>query len=351
MPPRYRVLVTGGAGFIGNHLIEALLDQGHDVVCVDNYFTGLKDNIRRFLGNPRFECIRHDVTQDFMLEVDQIYHLACPASPVHYQNNAIKTLKTNVVGTLNMLGLAKRCRARLLFASTSEVYGEPAVHPQVEEYFGNVNPCGLRSCYDEGKRAAEALCMDYWRQHQVPVRIARIFNTYGPGMCLQDGRVVSNFITQALKGEAVTIYGDGKQTRSFCYVSDLVKGLIKLMNSDYVGPVNLGNPEEYTILELAQAVIGKINPSLSIEWKGLPLDDPTRRQPDITRARTLLNWNPEVSLSDGLDETIADFKLRYEEDGLATWRSRNGLYQKVIGEGDAITANQLHASCSRTTNV
>eukprot|EP01057_Protomagalhaensia_wolfi_P004796 Protomagalhaensia_wolfi_Nauph_80__4795@NODE_4_length_7346_cov_85_118106_g2_i0_p3_GENE_NODE_4_length_7346_cov_85_118106_g2_i0NODE_4_length_7346_cov_85_118106_g2_i0_p3_ORF_typecomplete_len334_score36_69GDP_Man_Dehyd/PF16363_5/7_4e83Epimerase/PF01370_21/7_7e563Beta_HSD/PF01073_19/6_1e24RmlD_sub_bind/PF04321_17/1_9e22NAD_binding_4/PF07993_12/2_7e15Polysacc_synt_2/PF02719_15/6_2e08Polysacc_synt_2/PF02719_15/4_9NAD_binding_10/PF13460_6/2_3e05NmrA/PF05368_13/0_016NmrA/PF05368_13/28adh_short/PF00106_25/ len=328
--PHYRILVTGGAGFIGTHLIDYLLKEGHDVVCMDNYFSGLKDSIAKYQGNTHFECIRHDITQDFKLEVDQIYHLACPASPVHYQNNAIKTLKTNFIGTLNVLGVARRCGARVLLASTSEVYGDPLVHPQVEEYFGNVNPCGLRSCYDEGKRAAEALCMDYWRQHQVPVRIARIFNTYGPGMSLLDGRVVSNFICQALKGESITVYGDGQQTRSFCYVDDLVKGLVKLMNSDYIGPLNLGNPNECTVLELAESIKQKINPSLSIVLKGKPADDPCRRQPDITRARKFLNWEPTITLSDGLDRTIADFAGRCNDAVLDTWWSRNGKYVEAI---------------------
>eukprot|EP01055_Gregarina_sp_Pseudo9_P005570 Gregarina_sp_Pseudo_9__5569@NODE_748_length_2273_cov_55_470904_g704_i0_p1_GENE_NODE_748_length_2273_cov_55_470904_g704_i0NODE_748_length_2273_cov_55_470904_g704_i0_p1_ORF_typecomplete_len351_score23_13GDP_Man_Dehyd/PF16363_5/1_4e85Epimerase/PF01370_21/9_9e56RmlD_sub_bind/PF04321_17/3_6e233Beta_HSD/PF01073_19/4_2e23NAD_binding_4/PF07993_12/1_1e15Polysacc_synt_2/PF02719_15/2_7e08Polysacc_synt_2/PF02719_15/1NAD_binding_10/PF13460_6/2_1e05adh_short/PF00106_25/0_0048NmrA/PF05368_13/0_046NmrA/PF05368_ len=328
--PKYRVLVTGGAGFIGTHLIDRLLNEGHDVVCMDNYFSGLKDNIAKFYGNRRFESIRHDITQDFSIEVDQIYHLACPASPVHYQNNAIKTLKTNVLGTLNILGVARRCGARVLLASTSEIYGDPQVHPQVEEYFGNVNPCGLRSCYDEGKRAAEALCMDYYRQHQVPVRIARIFNTYGPYMCAQDGRVVSNFIMQALKGEPLTIYGDGSQTRSFCYVSDLVDGLVKLMNSECVGPVNLGNPDEFTVLQLAQLVQGKVNSNVPIIHKGLPADDPARRQPDITKAKQTLGWGPTVPLSVGLDLTIADFVTRFDDIGLTSWGNRHGQYLKTI---------------------
>lgn len=327
---KYRILVTGGAGFIGTHLIERLLDQGHDVVCMDNYFSGLKENIAKFYGNHRFESIRHDITLDFSIEVDQIYHLACPASPVHYQNNAIKTLKTNFLGTLNILGVARRCNARVLLASTSEVYGDPLVHPQVEEYFGNVNPCGLRSCYDEGKRAAEALCMDYYRQHGVSVRIARIFNTYGPRMCAQDGRVVSNFIMQALKQEPITIYGNGQQTRSFCYVSDLVDGLVSLMNSDYVGPINLGNPVEFTVLELAQMIQKKVSVEVPIVHKGLPADDPTRRQPDITKAKRILGWEPKVSLSDGLDMTIADFLTRFDQTQLTSWRKRHGRYLQTI---------------------
>eukprot|EP01056_Protomagalhaensia_sp_Gyna25_P005230 Protomagalhaensia_sp_Gyna_25__5229@NODE_634_length_2955_cov_53_686900_g493_i0_p1_GENE_NODE_634_length_2955_cov_53_686900_g493_i0NODE_634_length_2955_cov_53_686900_g493_i0_p1_ORF_typecomplete_len335_score27_89GDP_Man_Dehyd/PF16363_5/5_5e83Epimerase/PF01370_21/1_7e553Beta_HSD/PF01073_19/9_9e23RmlD_sub_bind/PF04321_17/8_9e22NAD_binding_4/PF07993_12/4_2e15Polysacc_synt_2/PF02719_15/3_8e08Polysacc_synt_2/PF02719_15/0_69NAD_binding_10/PF13460_6/9_7e05adh_short/PF00106_25/0_0013NmrA/PF05368_13/0_018Nmr len=330
MPSHYRILVTGGAGFIGAHLIDYLLKEGHDVVCMDNYFSGLKESIAKYQGNIHFECIRHDITEDFKIEVDQIYHLACPASPVHYQNNAIKTLKTNFLGTLNVLGVARRCGARVLLASTSEVYGDPLVHPQTEEYFGNVNPCGLRSCYDEGKRAAEALCMDYWRQHQVPVRIARIFNTYGPGMSLLDGRVVSNFICQAIKGEPITVYGDGQQTRSFCYVDDLISGLVKLMNSDYVGPLNLGNPVECTVLELAESIKRKINPSIPIVLKGKPADDPCRRQPDITKARKFLSWEPITSLSDGLDSTIADFARRCNDAVLDTWWNRNGKYVEAI---------------------
>eukprot|EP01054_Gregarina_sp_Poly1_P001681 Gregarina_sp_Poly_1__1680@NODE_1430_length_4167_cov_202_968780_g580_i2_p1_GENE_NODE_1430_length_4167_cov_202_968780_g580_i2NODE_1430_length_4167_cov_202_968780_g580_i2_p1_ORF_typecomplete_len363_score39_20GDP_Man_Dehyd/PF16363_5/8_4e88Epimerase/PF01370_21/6_4e583Beta_HSD/PF01073_19/2_5e25RmlD_sub_bind/PF04321_17/7_4e22NAD_binding_4/PF07993_12/6_4e18Polysacc_synt_2/PF02719_15/4_3e09Polysacc_synt_2/PF02719_15/0_49NAD_binding_10/PF13460_6/6e07adh_short/PF00106_25/0_00028NmrA/PF05368_13/0_02NmrA/PF0 len=337
--PKYRVLVTGGAGFIGTHLVERLLSEGHDVVCMDNYFSGLKENLERFYGNPRFECIRHDITQDFSMEADHIYHLACPASPVHYQNNAIKTLKTNVLGTLNVLGVARRCGARVLLASTSEVYGDPLVHPQTEEYFGNVNPCGTRSCYDEGKRAAESLCMDYHRQHQVQVRIARIFNTYGPRMNAQDGRVVSNFITQALNGQNLTIYGDGSQTRSFCFVTDLVDGLIRLMNCDYVGPVNLGNPVEFTMIELANLIKGKINSNIEICHLGLPADDPTRRQPDIAKAKALLGWSPKVSLNEGLDLTIADFKERFNDSQLATWGSRRGRYLKTIKRDSSHSGN------------
>ncbi|MGC8907580.1 MAG: UDP-glucuronic acid decarboxylase family protein [Desulfomonilaceae bacterium] len=303
------IIVSGGAGFIGSHLIEALLDQGHNVICLDNLFTGSKKNILPFLSNPRFEFIRHDVVAPILLEADQIYHLACPASPVHYQSNPIKTLKTSVLGTLNMLGIAKRVRARILLASTSEVYGDPKIHPQPESYFGNVNPVGPRACYDEGKRAAETLVIGYRDFNHVNVAIARIFNTYGPRMLPNDGRVVSNFICQALKGENLTVYGDGSQTRSFCYVSDMVAGLIKLMESDASGPVNLGNPNEVTILDLAQKVLQMIPDTGSeIVFKDLPQDDPTRRKPDITLAKTLLGWRPSVQLADGLDATVRYFR-------------------------------------------
>ncbi|BAY26052.1 3-beta hydroxysteroid dehydrogenase/isomerase [Calothrix sp. NIES-2100] len=305
-----RILVTGGAGFIGSHLIDRLISQGHEIICLDNFYTGNKQNILKWLDHPYFELIRHDITEPIRLEVDQIYHLACPASPVHYQYNPVKTVKTNVMGTLNMLGLAKRVKARFFLASTSEVYGDPEVHPQVEEYRGNVNPIGLRSCYDEGKRIAETLAFDYYRQNKVDIRVVRIFNTYGPRMLENDGRVVSNFIVQALRGEPLTVYGDGSQTRSFCYVSDLVEGFIRLMNSDYVGPVNLGNPDEYTILELAQAVQNQINPDAKIHFEPLPSDDPRRRRPDITKARTLLDWEPTIPLQQGLKLTIEDFRSR-----------------------------------------
>lgn len=305
-----RILVTGGAGFIGSHLVDRLMEAGHEVICLDNYFTGTKRNVLRWMGHPNFELIRHDVTDPIRLEVDQIYHLACPASPVHYQYNPVKTIKTNVIGTLHMLGLAKRVKARFLLASTSEVYGDPLVHPQSESYWGNVNPIGIRSCYDEGKRVAETLTFDYHRQNNVDVRVARIFNTYGPKMQINDGRVVSNFIVQALQGTPLTVYGDGSQTRSFCYVSDLVEGLIRLMNSDYIGPVNLGNPDEYTVLELAQKIQALINPGVEIQFKPLPSDDPQRRRPDITVARTVLNWQPTVPLLEGLQRTIPDFAER-----------------------------------------
>ena len=305
-----RILVTGGAGFIGSHLIDRLMEQGHDVICLDNFYTGHKRNIERWMTNPYFEFLRHDITEPIRLEVEQIYHLACPASPVHYQYNPVKTIKTNVIGTLNMLGLAKRVKARILLASTSEVYGDPDVHPQPEEYRGNVNPIGIRSCYDEGKRVAETLCFDYHRQNYVDIRVARIFNTYGPRMLENDGRVVSNFIVQALKGIPLTIYGDGSQTRSFCYVSDLVEGLMRLMNGDHIGPVNLGNPGEYTILQLAETIQTMVNPEVGLQFKPLPQDDPRQRQPDITRARTWLGWEPTIALQPGLEKTIADFRDR-----------------------------------------
>ncbi|MFM7530805.1 MAG: UDP-glucuronic acid decarboxylase family protein [Nodosilinea sp.] len=308
-----RILVTGGAGFIGSHLIDRLMTAGHDVICLDNFYTGHKRNLLRWLDNPYFELIRHDITEPIRLEVDQIYHLACPASPVHYQYNPVKTIKTNVMGTLNMLGLAKRVKARFLLASTSEVYGDPQVHPQSEEYWGNVNTIGIRSCYDEGKRVAETLTFDYHRQNNVDIRVARIFNTYGPRMLENDGRVVSNFVVQALQGIPLTIYGDGSQTRSFCYVSDLVEGLIRLMNGDYIGPVNLGNPDEYTILQLAQTVQTMINPGVDLIYKPLPQDDPQRRKPDISRAQNFLQWSPSIPLQEGLALTIDDFRLRLDQ--------------------------------------
>ena len=307
-----KILVTGGAGFIGSHLIDRLMEQGHEVLCLDNFYTGSKQNILKWLDNPKFELVRHDITEPIRLEVDQVYHLACPASPVHYQFNPVKTIKTNVMGTLNMLGLAKRVKARFLLASTSEVYGDPDVHPQSEEYRGNVNCIGPRSCYDEGKRVEETLAFEYYREHKVDIRVARIFNTYGPRMQEQDGRVVSNFIVQSIKGTPLTIYGDGSQTRSFCYVSDLVEGLMRLMNGDFVGPVNLGNPGEYTILELAQIIQGMINPDTELIYKPLPEDDPKQRQPNITRAQTYLNWEPTIPLKEGLEMTIKDFKSRVD---------------------------------------
>lgn len=305
-----RILVTGGAGFIGSHLIEKLIADGNEVICLDNFYTGHKRNILKWMEHPYFELIRHDITEPIRLEIDQIYHLACPASPVHYQYNPVKTVKTSVMGTLNMLGLAKRVKARILLASTSEVYGDPEIHPQVEEYWGNVNPIGLRSCYDEGKRIAETLAFDYYRQNKVDIRVARIFNTYGPRMLENDGRVVSNFVVQALRGVPLTVYGDGSQTRSFCYVSDLVEGLMRLMNGDYIGPVNLGNPDEYTILELAENVQNLVNPDAQIKFEPLPSDDPRRRRPDITKAKTWLNWEPTVPLQQGLKLTIEDFRNR-----------------------------------------
>jgi UDP-glucuronate decarboxylase len=308
-----RILVTGGAGFIGSHLIDRLMEQNHDVICLDNFYTGHKRNVLKWINHPNFDLIRHDITDSIHLETDQIYHLACPASPVHYQYNPVKTIKTNVMGTLNMLGLAKRVKARILLASTSEVYGDPEVHPQQEDYRGSVNTIGIRSCYDEGKRVAETLCFDYHRQNGVDIRVARIFNTYGPRMLENDGRVVSNFIVQALRGEPLTVYGDGSQTRSFCYVSDLVDGLMRLMNGEHIGPVNLGNPGEYTIKQLAETVQEMVNPGTSLQYKPLPQDDPRRRQPDITRARTWLGWEPTVPLQEGLTRTIADFQQRITE--------------------------------------
>jgi len=308
-----RVLVTGGAGFIGSHLCEHLLADDHDVLCLDNFFTGRRANIVKLLDNHRFELIRHDVIEPILLEVDQIYNLACPASPIHYQYNPVKTVKTSVMGMINMLGLAKRVRARILQASTSEVYGDPLVHPQPEVYWGNVNPIGLRSCYDEGKRIAETLMMDYHRQNHVDTRIARIFNTYGPRMLENDGRVVSNFIVQALRDEPLTLYGAGDQTRSFCYVDDLVDGLIRLMNVDDVHePVNLGNPREFTIKELAEEVVKICESGSGVEYLPLPPDDPKQRQPDISRAQTLLGWNPTIPLHEGLRKTVAYFRDRVQ---------------------------------------
>ncbi|HJT28081.1 MAG TPA: UDP-glucuronic acid decarboxylase family protein [Pyrinomonadaceae bacterium] len=306
-----RILVTGGAGFIGSHLCERLINEGNEVLCLDNFFTGRRENIFHLLDNQRFELLRHDVTEPILLEVDQIYNLACPASPVHYQYNPVKTVKTNVMGAINMLGLAKRVRARILQASTSEVYGDPLVHPQTEDYWGNVNPIGIRSCYDEGKRIAETLMMDYHRQNKVDIRIARIFNTYGPRMLEDDGRVVSNFIVQALRGQPLTLYGEGQQTRSFCYVEDLIEGLIRLMNVDDLHePVNLGNPGEFTIMQLAEEVIKACESKSGFTYLPLPADDPRQRKPDITRAQSALGWNPTIPLRDGLKRTVEDFKRR-----------------------------------------
>jgi UDP-glucuronate decarboxylase len=303
-----RILVTGGAGFIGSHLCDRLIEAGNEVICLDNFYTGHKRNIQHLLTHDRFELIRHDITEPIKLEADQIYHLACPASPVHYQSNAIKTIKTNVMGSMNMLGLAKRIKARFLLASTSEVYGDPEIHPQSEDYWGNVNPIGIRSCYDEGKRISETLAFDYHRQNAVDIRVARIFNTHGARMLENDGRVVSNFVVQALKGIPLTVYGDGSQTRSFCYVSDLVEGLMRLMNGEYIGPVNLGNPGEYTILQLASTIQRMVNPDVEIVFKPLPQDDPRRRQPDISKAKQWLDWEPQVQLEEGLAMTIAYFR-------------------------------------------
>ncbi|MDD4091031.1 MAG: SDR family oxidoreductase [Smithellaceae bacterium] len=305
-----RILITGGAGFLGSHLCERLVNEGHDVICLDNFFTGSKNNISHLMGQTHFELIRHDIINPIYLEVDEIYNLACPASPVHYQYNPIKTIKTNVMGAINVLGIAKRTRAKVLQASTSEVYGDPDVHPQQESYWGRVNPIGIRSCYDEGKRAAECLMMDYRRQNAVHTKIARIFNTYGPRMAVNDGRVVSNFILQALQNRDITVYGDGSHTRSFCYASDLIDGIIRLMNApdDFYGPVNLGNPDEFTILELARRVIDLTNSRSKIVFQPLPSDDPAQRKPDITLAREKLGWQPGISLEQGLVGTIAYFK-------------------------------------------
>lgn len=306
-----RILVTGGAGFIGSHLCDRLLEQGHEVICLDNFFTGSKDNIRHLLNHDHFELLRHDLIEPILVEVDRIYNLACPASPVHYQYNPVKTIKTNILGTLNMLGLAKRVKARILQASTSEVYGNPLDHPQKETYWGNVNPIGVRSCYDEGKRAAETLMMDYYRQNAVDIRIVRIFNTYGPRMAENDGRVVSNFIIQALRKEPLTVYGDGKQTRSFCYVDDLVRGLIGMMECEGVtGPINLGNPSERSILDFAKMILQLTGSKSKIEYKSLPADDPVQRRPDIDLAEEVLGWRPEVPLETGLEKTIEYFKLK-----------------------------------------
>lgn len=305
-----RCLVTGGAGFLGSHLCERLLDDGHEVICLDNYFTGRMSNVDHLRDNRRFELIRHDVTEPILLEVDRIFNLACPASPIHYQYNPVKTIKTSVMGAINMLGMAKRVHARILQASTSEVYGDPDVHPQTEDYWGNVNSIGIRSCYDEGKRVAETLFMDYHRQNRVDIRIVRIFNTYGPRMLANDGRVVSNFIVQALKGEDITIYGSGEQTRSFCYVSDLIEAIVRMMDqNDAIGPVNIGNPHEFTMLELAQKVIDLTGSKSKIVYLSLPGDDPKKRKPDISRAKKVLsNWEPVVQLEEGLRKTISYFE-------------------------------------------
>lgn len=307
-----QILVTGGAGFIGSHLCERLVKEGNSVICLDNFYSGSKENIWHLIGHPGFELVRHDVTEPYRVEVDEIYNLACPASPVYYQYDPIQTTKTSVFGTFHMLGLAKRTKARLLQASTSEVYGDPVVHPQEENYWGNVNPIGIRSCYDEGKRCAESLCFDYHRIHNVDVKVIRIFNTYGPRMAVNDGRVVSNFVVQALRGEDITIYGDGSQTRSFQYVSDLVEGMIRMMASpkDITGPVNLGNPGEFTMIELAEKVLSKVGGKSKIVFKPLPQDDPKMRRPDISLAKKTLDWEPKVSLDEGLDEVINYFRQK-----------------------------------------
>ncbi len=339
--PSKRILVTGGAGFLGSHLIDRLLARGDEVICVDNLFTGTKQNIEHLLDHKRFEFIRHDVTFPLYLEVDQIYNLACPASPVHYQHDPVQTTKTSVHGAINMLGLAKRVRARIFQASTSEVYGDPAVHPQTEDYWGNVNPIGIRSCYDEGKRCAETLFFVYYRQHKVDIRVARIFNTYGPRMHPNDGRVVSNFIVQALKGEDITLYGDGLQTRSFCYVDDLIEGFIRFMdvpwdvdgaNQGFPGPINLGNPHEFTIRQLAEMVIKLTGASSKLAFKPLPSDDPMQRKPDISRAREVLGWEPGVELEEGLGKTIGYFEKLL----------CGGLYGVLVTAYETAMSNYLH---------
>jgi UDP-glucuronate decarboxylase len=319
-PAKRRVLVTGGAGFLGSHLCRRLIDAGHDVLCVDNFFTGSKDNVLAFMDDKHFELLRHDVTFPLYVEVDEIYNLACPASPVHYQHDPVQTTKTSVHGAINMLGLAKRLRAKILQASTSEVYGDPKVHPQREDYWGHVNPIGFRSCYDEGKRCAETLFFDYYRQHRLPIKVARIFNTYGPHMHPNDGRVVSNFIVQALLGRPITVYGDGAQTRSFCYVDDLIEGLVRLMATpeDFTGPVNIGNPEEIRIRELAEIIIGLTGSKSRIVSKPLPSDDPVQRCPDITLAKERLGWRPTVPVRDGLKRTIAYFERLLSDETLAS---------------------------------
>lgn len=305
-----RILITGGAGFLGSHLSDRLIEAGHEVLCVDNFYSGRRENIAHLMQHPRFEFLRHDVTFPLYVEVDAIYNLACPASPIHYQRDPVQTTKTNVLGAINMLGLAKRLKVPIMQASTSEVYGDPTVHPQPEEYWGNVNPIGVRSCYDEGKRAAETLFFDYRRQHDLPIKVVRIFNTYGPRMDPDDGRVVSNFIVQALKGEPITIYGDGSQTRSFCYVDDLIRGFMTLMETPHAvtGPLNIGNPNEFSIKQLAELVVAKTGSSSTIDYLPLPSDDPQQRQPDITQAKAVLNWTPTVELDQGLDDTIAYFR-------------------------------------------
>jgi len=337
-----KVLVTGGAGFIGSHLCERLLAQGHEVVCLDNFFTGRRENVRHLLDYRGFELLRHDVCEPLLLETDQIYNLACPASPVHYQYNPIKTVKSNVMGTLNMLVLAKRVGARILQASTSEVYGEPHEHPQRESYWGNVNPIGLRACYDEGKRVAETLMMDYHRQNHVDTRIARIFNTYGPRMAESDGRVVSNFIVQALRGEPLTLYGDGSQTRSFCYVDDLVEGLLRLMNAKGVHqPVNLGNPGEFSIRQLAETIAGMCGREITLEFRPLPQDDPTQRRPDITQALELLNWEPTIPLREGLERTVPYFAERLKR--LTRSAKHNGRHAVAEDEVPFVERRRAYA--------
>ena len=320
-----RILVTGGSGFLGSHLCERLLSEGAEVICLDNFFTGARRNIEHLLDNKRFELLRHDVTFPIYLEIDQIYNLACPASPIHYQHDPVQTTKTSVHGAINMLGLAKRVKAKILQASTSEVYGDPNVHPQPEEYWGHVNPIGIRSCYDEGKRCAETLFFDYWRQHKLRIKVARIFNTYGPHMHPNDGRVVSNFIIQALRGRDITIYGDGSQTRSFCYVDDLIEGLIRLMKSgdSTIGPINIGNPQEYSMMQLAKAILELTGSRSRLVHEKLPQDDPKQRQPNITKAQGSLGWKPVTSLTEGLAKTIAYFEGLIREPGMAEILNKN----------------------------
>lgn len=329
---RKRILVTGGAGFLGSHLCEKLLDRGHDVLCVDNYFTGTKDNIVRLLDHPYFEIMRHDVTFPLYVEVDEIYNLACPASPIHYQMDPVQTTKTSVHGAINMLGLAKRVKAKILQASTSEVYGDPQVHPQTEDYRGCVNPIGPRACYDEGKRCAETLFFDYYRQHALRIKVARIFNTYGPRMLPNDGRVVSNFIVQALKGNPITVFGDGQQTRSFCFADDLVEGLVRLMETpdNVTGPINLGNPGEFTILQLAQMVIDLTGSGSKLEYRPLPCDDPLQRCPDITKAQKHLNWEPTIQLKEGLTRTIAYFEDQLSKNAPSPFRLGDGFARRDL---------------------
>jgi len=319
-----RVLVTGGAGFLGSHICERLLSEGHEVLCVDNFYSSTRDNVAHLLGNPRFELMRHDVTFPLYVEVDEIFNLACPASPVHYQFDPVQTTKTSVIGAINMLGLAKRVKARILQASTSEIYGDPEVHPQLEEYWGNVNPIGVRSCYDEAKRCAETLFFDYRRQHSLPIKVVRIFNTYGPRMHPHDGRVVSNLIVQALKGEEITIYGDGSQSRSFCYVDDLVEAMFRMMEtlSEVTGPINIGNPNEFTILELAKLVIAMTATKSQIKFEPLPPDDPRQRRPNISRAKSILGWEPKTQLSEGLAKTIEYFDKMLSKEGTSALARR-----------------------------
>jgi UDP-glucuronate decarboxylase len=345
--PMKRILVTGGAGFLGSHLCERLLDQGEDVLCVDNFFTGSKANVAHLIDNPRFELMRHDITFPLYVEVDEIYNLACPASPIHYQYDPVQTTKTSVHGAINMLGLAKRTGAKILQASTSEIYGDPEIHPQPEHYWGRVNPVGVRSCYDEGRRCAETLFFDYWRQHDVRIKVARIFNTYGPRMHPNDGRVVSNFVVQALLGEDITIYGDGTQTRSFCYVDDLIEAMIRLMatGDDVTGPINIGNPAEFTIHELAQQVLQLTGSGSSLVFKPLPQDDPRQRQPDIGLARQILRWEPVTVLADGLEQTIAYFRerlLTQQIAGLAAL-ARLGLHRASPQQGESASTEEMPA--------